>query len=239
MAVLLALSVPGITLVALRGETVNGIQASAEHHGACRGHLVVRGPGAEAAPPRQHGGQAELRGADTVLRAAEQAGLRGPMWLYPPAEAGEAWKVAERKRDWPTCADAIAVDPETGAVTDRANLAQWPCWPSSTDWTIDAHMGLLFGIANQIVLAIAMAGLITVIVRGYRMWWQRRPTRGSAWAWAARRRAGRCGSCRLGQRGDRRRRGRHRVVLPLFGLSLVAFLLVDVAVAWWKERSNV
>jgi uncharacterized iron-regulated membrane protein len=197
-------------------------------------------PVPEAAHHGQHGGQAELRGADTVLRAAEQAGLRGPMWLYPPAEAGEAWKVAERKRDWPTRADAIAVDPETGAVTDRVNLAQWPLLAKLTDWTIDAHMGLLFGIANQIVLAITMVGLITVIVRGYRMWWQRRPTRGSAWAVG-----------RAPLRGALRQLppwGSVAIVavaavigwsLPLFGLSLVAFLLVDVAVAWWKERSNV
>ncbi|CRZ17396.1 PepSY-associated TM helix domain-containing protein [Mycolicibacterium neworleansense] len=237
VAILLALSVSGITWSRYAGETVNSIQAqlnttapgvdtalSAAHHGQHAGH----------------GGPSEVRGADTVLRTAEQAGLRGPMWMYPPTEAGQAWKVAERKRDWPTRADEIAVDADSGAVTDRVNFAQWPLLAKLTDWTIDAHMGLLFGVANQIVLALTMIGLITVIVRGYRMWWQRRPTRGSDWAVG-----------RPPLRGTLRQLPPWAAVavvlvaavvgwaLPLFGLSLLGFLLVDVAVAWWKGRSNV
>ncbi len=38
-------------------------------------------------------------------------------------------------------------------------------------------MGLLFGTVNQILLAALAIGLLCVIVWGYRMWWQRRPTR--------------------------------------------------------------
>ena len=38
----------------------------------------------------------------------------------------QAGQVAERKRDWPTRYDAIAVNPESGAVTDRVDFAQWP-----------------------------------------------------------------------------------------------------------------
>lgn len=93
------------------------------------------------------------------------------------------------------------------------------------------------GFVNQIVLALTMVGLITVIVRGYRMWWQRRPTRGSVWA---------VGRAPLrGALSQLPPWGSVAVIvvaavigwaLPLFGLSLVAFLLVDVALAWWKGR---
>ena len=38
-------------------------------------------------------------------------------------------------------------------------------------------MGILFGLVNQILLAALALGLLCVIVWGYRMWWQRRPTR--------------------------------------------------------------
>jgi len=38
-------------------------------------------------------------------------------------------------------------------------------------------MGTLFGIFNQIALALLAIGLIFIILWGYRMWWQRRPTR--------------------------------------------------------------
>ena len=159
------------------------------------------------------------------------------MWLSPPAEPGEAWQVAENKRDWPTRADALAVDPDSGAVTDRVNQADWPFLAKLTDWAIDAHMGVLFGLANQIVLVLVAIGLITVIVRGYLMWWQRRPTRGSAWA------AG-----RPPLRGTLRNLPPAATTalviaavavgwfLPLFGLSLATFVAVDLVVGAVKRR---
>jgi uncharacterized iron-regulated membrane protein len=106
-----------------------------------------------------------------------------------------------------------------------------------TNWAIDAHMGVLFGIVNQALLALTAIGLIAVIVWGYRMWWQRRPTRGTAWA-----------TGRPPLRGVVRQLSPLAVVsvlavavgiswfLPLFGLSLLAFLLADVGVAGVKAR---
>ncbi|MGV9799022.1 PepSY-associated TM helix domain-containing protein [Mycobacterium sp. NPDC003449] len=238
--VLLALSVSGITWSRYAGETVNKIQTQLDT-AAPSVETALAGASTAATPHHGHaGGETNLHGANTVLQTAEKAGLAGPMWMYPPAEPGEAWKVSERKRDWPTRYDSIAVDPDTGQITDRVNFADWPLLAKLTEWTIEAHMGLLFGIANQIVLALTAIGLITVILRGYRMWWQRRPTRGSSWA--------------LGRpplRGAIRRlppRAIAAVVavavvigwcLPLFGLSLLAFLIVDAVVALRKRDANV
>ena len=183
------------------------------------------------------GGDGLLRGADTALQSAQQAGLSGPMWMYPPAMAGEGWLIAEKKRDWPTRYDAIAVNPDTGAITDRVNFADWPFLAKLTNWAIDAHMGVLFGIPNQILLALTAIGLILVVVRGYRMWWQRRPTRGSTWAVG-----------RPPLRGAIRNIRPVIAVplvaaavaigwfLPLFGLSLLAFLVVDTAI-WAVKRA--
>lgn len=74
------------------------------------------------------------------------------------------------------------------------------------------------------------AALVTVVVRGYRMWWQRRPTRGSAWA---------VGRPPLRGVLRRTRPAVTAVVvlaalavgwfLPVLGVSLVAFVVVDVA----------
>jgi uncharacterized iron-regulated membrane protein len=108
-----------------------------------------------------------------------------------------------------------------------------------TDWAIGAHMGILFGLVNQILLALTAIGLITIIVRGYRMWWQRRPTRGSAWAVG-----------RPPLRGTIGNLPPAAIValvaitvavgwfLPLFGLSLLAFLVVDVVIALIKRRKT-
>lgn len=237
VAILLALSVSGITWSRYAGETVDGIQAKLNTTApTVDTSLSGTTPAATVAHHGHHGGRSELGGADTVLRAAEQAGLRGPMWMYPPTESGQAWKVAERKRDWPTRADEIAVEPASGKVTDRVNFAQWPLLAKLTDWTIDAHMGLLFGVANQVVLALTMVGLITVIVRGYRMWWQRRPTRGSAWAVGRPPLRGALGQLPpWASVAVLMVAGALGWALPLFGLSLVAFVVVDALVAFRKR----
>ncbi len=44
-----------------------------------------------------------------------------------------------------------------------------------TRWGVDAHMGVLFGLPNQLLLALFGFGLCAMIVLGYRMWWMRSP----------------------------------------------------------------
>lgn len=242
---LLGLSVTGITWSRYGGESINLIQERLETTAPSVDTVLHAKPGPDTPAGEHHHGQpdapagtdATLTGVDTVLNSAAQAGLSGPIWMYPPAEPGEAWQVAENKRDWPTRFDAIAVDPGSGEVTDRVDGEDWPFLAKLTNWAIDAHMGVLFGWVNQLVLALTAIGLITMIVRGYRMWWQRRPTRGSAWAVG-----------RPPLRGAIRNMSPVAAVLivasavvvgyflPLFGLSLLAFVVVDAVVATVKRR---
>lgn len=240
---LLGLSVTGITWSRYGGETVNLVQQRLDTaaptvdttllpNGGVTGGGHHHGGSAEIS-----GGQVSLHGADTALRTALDAGLSGPMWMTPPTATGQGWEVSENKRDWPTRHDAISVDPATGAITDRVDFAQWPFLAKLTDWAIDAHMGVLFGLPNQILLALTAIGLITIVVRGYVMWWQRRPTRGSTWA--------------VGRPPLRATvRNLHPAALtllivgavavgwalPLFGASLAAFVIVDLVVGAVKKR---
>ncbi|OBB48249.1 PepSY domain-containing protein [Mycobacterium sp. 852002-51961_SCH5331710] len=242
MVALLGLSVTGITWSRYGGETVNLLQerlntaAPSVDTALTPSHAVAPAGHQHDVPPAA-GGDAMLSGVDTALHAAVDAGLRAPMWMYPPADERQGWQVIENKRDWPTRHDAISVDPATGAVTDRVDFTDWPFLAKLTDWAIDAHMGVLFGVVNQIVLALTAIGLIAIIVRGYLMWWQRRPTKGSSWAVG-----------RPPVRGALR--GLHPAAvtalvvgaaalgwaLPLFGLSLLAFVIADVVVAKVKKR---
>jgi uncharacterized iron-regulated membrane protein len=242
---LLGLSVTGITWSRYGGESVNSIQAHLNMTAPSVDTVLTKSPGANTpAGGHQHGaadvthsGDGLLFGADTALRSADDAGLAGPIWMYPPAEHGEGWQVAENKRDWPTRYDAISVNPDTGAVTDRVDFADWPFLAKLTDWAIGAHMGILFGIPNQILLALTAIGLIAIVLRGYRMWWQRRPTRGSSWA------AG-----RPPLRGTIRNLPPAVILgivvvavavgwfLPLFGISLAVFVAVDLVVGAVKRR---
>lgn len=139
--------------------------------------------GGSAAAEHQHGSSPavpEITAADVtaddftaVYATAQRAGLVGPLEITIPAAAGDAWQVSENARGYPSHFDSIAVDPHTFAVTDRVDFAQWPLMAKLTKWAISAHMGL-FGVLNQIVLVALGIGLISVIVRGYLMWWRRR-----------------------------------------------------------------
>lgn len=114
---------------------------------------------------------------DSVLTVAREAGLGGTVEVTPPADGNSAWTVAQRDTTWPVHYDQVAVDAKTGEVTADNRWADYPVLAKLSKLGVGGHMGVLFGLANQIVLAAVAIGLLLVIVWGYRMWWQRRPTR--------------------------------------------------------------
>ena len=176
--------------------------------------------------------------ADTVWRVARDAGLTGPVEVAVPEDAASAWTVTGTDNTWPVRLDRVAVDPATAAVVARSDFADWPVLAQLSKLGVQAHMGRLFGVANQVLLALLAIGLICVIVWGYRMWWQRRPTR------ADRRAAVGTAPARGGwQRlpGWAIAAGVPAVfalgwALPLLGVPLAGFLLVDAVVGAARSR---
>lgn len=232
LAAVALLAVSGMTWSRFAGENVAQL----------RTQLSWTSPSVDTALPGQTAGATldeatALRGADTVLQTAHDAHLRTPMWMYPPATTGQGWQVAERKRDWPTQYDAIVVDPGSGTVTSRLDFAEWPLMAKMTDWVIDLHMGILFGLVNQVALIGVALAMIVGILLGYRMWWRRRPTRGDGFALPSGQRRGALAALRP-----------YEAVLlvaalagfgyfaPLFGLTLALFAAVDVALGWRQRR---
>lgn len=113
---------------------------------------------------------------DKVLHAARAAGIESDkVEIRAPRSAGKAWTVTEIDRAWPTHVDTAAVDPNGFKVIDRTYFADFPMVAKLTRWGIDAHMGVLFGLPNQLLLAAFGFGLCGMILLGYRMWWLRRP----------------------------------------------------------------
>ncbi|MFD1148654.1 PepSY-associated TM helix domain-containing protein [Saccharothrix hoggarensis] len=177
---------------------------------------------------------------DRVLVAARDAGLDGPLQLGVAAEPGTAWTAAQVDNTWPIRLDKVAVDPETATVTARADFADRPLLAKLSSLGIQAHMGRLFGVANQVALLLLGAGLITLIVLGYRMWWQRRPTRAD----------------RRAPLGSAPKRGTWQHLplwfvipaplvliaigwaIPLLGLSLLAFLVLDGLIGLARKRAG-
>jgi len=93
------------------------------------------------------------------------------------------------------------------------------------EWGINVHLGQQYGVANQIVLAVACAGIVLLCVAGAVAWWKRRPAGGlgvpplpaqprALWVVAG----------MMAVAG---------VLLPLLGLSLLCMLAVDAA---WRRR---
>jgi uncharacterized iron-regulated membrane protein len=175
---------------------------------------------------------------DAVLHTALGAGVTGPMSIGVPAKAGAAWTVTQIDRSWPVHLDAIAIDPANGAVTARSHFADWPLPAQLSKLGVQAHMGYLFGLPNQLLLTALGSGLLCVIVWGYRMWWQRRPTRTdrraplgtppARGAWPRLRwpllAVGVIATAAVGW------------ALPEFGVTLTGFLAVDVATGLIQRR---
>ncbi|WP_342668321.1 PepSY-associated TM helix domain-containing protein [Actinoplanes subtropicus] len=178
---------------------------------------------------------------DAVLATARKAGITGPVQIGVPPDTATAWTVSQTRNLWPVGRDSIAVDPTTGTVVDRVNFADWPLLAKLTRWGINAHMGTLFGLVNQLLLAALAIGLICVIVWGYRMWWQRRPTRADRSAIVGAPPVGRGAWQQLPPWGIAA--GVPAVVaigwvLPLLGLPLLAFLLFDVVIGTVDDRRH-
>ncbi len=177
-------------------------------------------------------GEAGVTGqVDRVLTAARGAGLDGPVEIDLPAKPGAAWSVAQTDKLWPVRLSQVAVDPADGRITSRADWADYPLLAKLTKLGVAAHMGLLFGLTNQLLLASLAVGLLCVIIWGYRMWWQRRPVRDERRALVGPAPA----------RGTWRGLPRPALVvgvvltavvgwaLPVLGVTLLAFLTFDVA----------
>ncbi|PPC77125.1 hypothetical protein C4K68_11975 [Pokkaliibacter plantistimulans] len=173
---------------------------------------------------------------DTILKVARDGGIdAAKIEIRPPKAADKAWMVREVDRSWPTQVDTIAIDGSNLAITSRADFATFSLLPKLIRWGIDAHMGILFGLPNQLLLAAFGLALAVMIVLGYRMWWRRRPQAGataqtlthawqrlnSGWRTAVVLIATGLGWC-----------------LPVMGVSLLAFLIVDV-MRWRMTASRV
>ncbi|MFJ8601448.1 PepSY-associated TM helix domain-containing protein [Streptomyces shenzhenensis] len=230
---LLALSATGLTWSAHAGASIGKIQDAL-------GGTTPAVSTALSATGGSGGGAGSAKkdvGIDAVIASAHDAGLVGVLVVTPPGDADSAYVVKENTRSWPEQQDSVAVDPATGKVTQKLNFDDFPLLAKMTSWGIDAHMGLLFGLANQIVLALLAIAVIAMTLWGYRMWWLRRPTRAEGLAVG-----------RAPARGAWRRvpgRVLAPVVVPaavigyyvpFFGLPLLLFVLVDVAVGAVRRR---
>lgn len=171
----------------------------------------------------------------THVAATAAAELRSGVTLRPPSEAGQAWSVMENRQAYRKDNNSIAVNGDTGEVTARLAFVDWPFAAQATAWMIQLHMGTMLGLPNQIVLGLLAVGIIILVVRGYMLWFQRRP-QGQLVADAPTR-----------ARGAERRFGLAGILAvvgmiaygffaPVFGVTCLAFVVLSVL--WDAVRSR-
>ncbi|NCP18959.1 MAG: PepSY domain-containing protein [Erythrobacter sp.] len=137
-----------------------------------------------------------------------------PQRFGPPT--GNVWTVKSEAQNRPLVR-AVTYDPQTGAELSRSGFADKHPIDRAINVGIAWHEGALFGLANQIMgLAIALA-LIALSVLGVMLWLKRRPS-------------GELGAPPKGGALPKKLIAAIvvlGVLLPLFGISLVAIYLVE------------
>lgn len=220
LVAILGLSATGITWSQNAGANVDSVVTSLNWKAPKVDASLPQGsPGASAPAGRA----AAADQVDRVLAAARADGLTDSLILRPPAEEGHGWRASERWVEWRTASDSVVVDGVDGTVASRQPFAELPLFSKLTAWGIYLHMGIMFGLPLQLALFAVGLGIAAMIVLGYRMWWLRRPTaRGTSvpglpdrpsWAIVA---------------GVIVFAATVGAFLPLLGISLIGFLLLDL-----------
>lgn len=179
----LFLSATGITWSQYAGANVSNLRASLDW-GTPSVNTALDGQADADEHAHHHGAESAPTGAanpatfDAVLAIAQRENVNtGQVEITPPSEPGTAWTVREIKTSFPTEGDSLAIHGTTMDVVDRVDFADFSLPAKLASWGVNLHMGVMFGIANQVVLFVIALALAAMVVLGYAMWWKRRPTR--------------------------------------------------------------
>ncbi len=249
----LFLSATGITWSQLGGGNIDQLRASLnwstpavstdltddrapiDEHSGHSGHTAT-GPSEETAHQAVLADPATF---DAVLAVAEKISVNtGLVEIRPPSSPGTAWVVAEIQRSFPTEVDAVAIDGQSMRVTDRVDFADFGLAAKLTRWGIDTHMGSMLGLANQIVLFVVASGITAMVVLGYLMWWERRPSTPGAVVGKAPTRGALARAPWWGAAGVTAVGVGIGWFLPLLGYTLAAFVAVDLIVGVVQRRRS-
>ncbi len=139
-----------------------------------------------------------------------------PQAFGPPTD--DLWTVKSAAQNrWLT--RQVTYDPATGNEVARSGFVDQHVVDKIVNTGVAWHEGQLFGVTNQIVGVLTAIALIGVSMLGVLMWLRRRPSNGIGAPPAAQVRLGRATVALIAL----------CILLPLFGASVIAILIVDWA----------
>ncbi len=157
------------------------------------------------------------------VNRAESEGMAYPVLVLPPhapqrfgPPTGDVWTVKSEAQNRPLMR-SVTYDPKTGEELTRSGFADKHPIDRAINIGIAWHEGALFGLANQIMGLLIALALMVLSVFGVVLWLKRRPS----------------GRLAAPPHGGRMPRAFIvaiailALLLPLFGISLIAILLVD------------
>ncbi|SFR76253.1 PepSY-associated TM helix domain-containing protein [Sphingomonas jatrophae] len=179
---------------------------------AMMGEHAEHGGMTMAHPPTSYGP------LDRIVARVTPLALAAPVLVAPPTGPDAPWTAKSDAANRPLRTD-LTLDGATGAILSRKNFAQRRLVDRLVGWGVAIHEGQAFGWLNQLLNLLTAIGLALVSVSSVVLWWRRRPDgvlgappavtgRRGGWGLAA-------GIVLLG------------VLLPLFGATLVAVLLIE------------
>ncbi|MER6616814.1 PepSY-associated TM helix domain-containing protein [Streptomyces xantholiticus] len=241
---LVLLSATGLTWSRYAGENIGAVQDQLGGATPALSAALEAGAGGDGGHEGHGSGHGAAHqgsdvGIDKAVASARASGIEGRIAVTLPAD-GKGYVVKETDTQYPVHLDSVAVDPADGRVVDELRFDDYPLLAKLTRFGIDGHMGVLFGLPNQLALAALMVALILLVVWGYRMWWLRRPTKER-----------RLGAGRPMPRGAWRKLPVTVLLplaaatalvgwfVPLLGISLLVFLAFDIVLgALSKARTG-
>ena len=166
------------------------------------------------------------------VQRAEAEDMAFPVLVLPPhapqrfgPPTGNVWTVKSEAQNRPLVR-SVTYDPQSGTEVSRSDFADKHPIDRAINIGIAWHEGALFGLTNQIMGLVIALALIALSVLGVLMWLKRRPK----------------GKLAAPPPGGRLPRGLIAgivvlaLLLPLFGVSLVAILLFDKARGAFARR---
>ncbi|MDU0479471.1 PepSY domain-containing protein [Staphylococcus chromogenes] len=211
---------PGMLFLTITGLTWSGI--AGQNIGDLRKELHWTAPAPTAKPVAAQ----SAMNVEGTMQAARDFGLTGLLEAKPGAGPSDPWVVSEARAPYRLATDKIAVNPVSEQVVEHVPFADWPLAAKLTEWLINLHMGFIFGIWSELALGLLALGILAVVGLGYFMWW-RAIRAGRSWVPAS---AGFSWGWVLGCVA-------YSILAPLFGASLLAFMMVSVLVGSIKHLS--